>query len=151
MAEPLHQALSILRRKQVESRTGLRRSTIYQKGSRGPVPRPRTAGCAGSWLGRSGSPGVAALADHNEPRQVGQEVMSTTRPRGGAGGRPPLVIPLQGQAKHSCDEHSAQRWCVVIVSERCHLWGRYGTEAQAADIASKLRRHGFGARVEVDQ
>jgi len=31
MAEQLHQALAILRRKQVEARTGLSRSTIYAK------------------------------------------------------------------------------------------------------------------------
>ncbi len=31
MAEQMHQALAILRRKQVEARTGLSRSTIYAK------------------------------------------------------------------------------------------------------------------------
>ena len=38
MAEQLQQALAILRRKQVEARTGLRRSTIYAKIAAGEFP-----------------------------------------------------------------------------------------------------------------
>jgi prophage regulatory protein len=36
----LHQALTILRRKQVEIRTGLSRSTIYARIAEGTFPRP---------------------------------------------------------------------------------------------------------------
>jgi len=38
MAEQVHQALAILRRKQVEARTGLRRSSIYAKIAAGEFP-----------------------------------------------------------------------------------------------------------------
>lgn len=38
MAEQLQQALAILRRKQVEARTGLKRSTIYAKIASGEFP-----------------------------------------------------------------------------------------------------------------
>lgn len=38
MAEHMQQALAILRRKQVEARTGLRRSTIYAKIAAGEFP-----------------------------------------------------------------------------------------------------------------
>ena len=38
MAEQMQQALAILRRKQVEARTGLRRSTIYAKIAAGEFP-----------------------------------------------------------------------------------------------------------------
>lgn len=38
--EKLNEALTILRRRQVEARTGLSRSTIYDKVSRGEFPKP---------------------------------------------------------------------------------------------------------------
>jgi len=40
MAEQFHNSLTILRRKQVEIRTGLSRSTIYARISEGAFPRP---------------------------------------------------------------------------------------------------------------
>lgn len=40
MAEQLQSTLAILRRKQVEARTGLRRSTIYAKVAAGEFPAP---------------------------------------------------------------------------------------------------------------
>lgn len=40
MADQLQTALAILRRKQVEARTGLSRSTIYALMSRNEFPRP---------------------------------------------------------------------------------------------------------------
>jgi len=51
MAEQLHQALAILRRKQVEARTGLRRSTIYAKIAEGEFPAPVRLGTrAVGWI-----------------------------------------------------------------------------------------------------
>jgi len=43
-AEHLQHALTILRRKQVESRTGLSRSTIYLRIARGEFPAPVSLG-----------------------------------------------------------------------------------------------------------
>jgi prophage regulatory protein len=40
MSNQIQQTLSILRRKQVESRTGLSRSTIYARISEGKFPKP---------------------------------------------------------------------------------------------------------------
>ncbi len=40
MAKQFHSGLTILRRKQVEARTGLSRSTIYQRISEGSFPAP---------------------------------------------------------------------------------------------------------------
>ena len=40
MTEQIHNTLSILRRKQVELRTGLSRSTIYARIAAGTFPRP---------------------------------------------------------------------------------------------------------------
>ena len=40
MSDPSQQGLSILRRKQVEARTGLARSTIYHHIKAGTFPRP---------------------------------------------------------------------------------------------------------------
>lgn len=44
MAERIQQALTILRRKQVEARTGLARSTIYQRIKQGTFPAPISLG-----------------------------------------------------------------------------------------------------------
>ena len=44
MAEQLRGALTILRRKQVEARTGLSRSTIYLRIARGEFPTPVSLG-----------------------------------------------------------------------------------------------------------
>lgn len=44
MAEQIHAALSILRRKQVEARIGLARSTIYGMVAEGKFPRPINLG-----------------------------------------------------------------------------------------------------------
>jgi prophage regulatory protein len=44
MAEQVRSALTILRRKQVEARTGLSRSTIYLRISEGTFPRPVSLG-----------------------------------------------------------------------------------------------------------
>jgi len=51
MAEQTHSALTILRRKQVEARVGLRRSTIYQGVADGTFPRPVRLGARSvGWL-----------------------------------------------------------------------------------------------------
>jgi prophage regulatory protein len=44
MAEQIRAALAILRRKQVEARTGLSRSTIYQRVADGTFPKPVNIG-----------------------------------------------------------------------------------------------------------
>jgi prophage regulatory protein len=44
MAEQVHKSISILRRKQVEARTGLARSTIYLRIAQGTFPRPVSLG-----------------------------------------------------------------------------------------------------------
>lgn len=44
MTKQLQQALAILRRKQVEARTGLSRSTIYARVSDGTFPKPVNIG-----------------------------------------------------------------------------------------------------------
>jgi prophage regulatory protein len=44
MADELKSALTILRRKQVEARTGLSRSTIYLRVSEGTFPKPISLG-----------------------------------------------------------------------------------------------------------
>jgi len=51
MSDPSQQGLSILRRKQVEARTGLSRSTIYHYIKAGTFPRPVPLGPrAVGWL-----------------------------------------------------------------------------------------------------
>jgi prophage regulatory protein len=51
MAEQLQQALAILRRRQVEARTGLKRSTIYAKVAAGEFPPPVRLGArAVGWV-----------------------------------------------------------------------------------------------------
>ncbi len=51
MAEQIQSALAILRRKQVEARVGLRRSTIYAKIAAGEFPAPvNLGGRAVGWL-----------------------------------------------------------------------------------------------------
>ena len=51
MGDPICQPHTILRRKQVEARTGLRRSTIYQRIQAGTFPRPVPLGArAVGWL-----------------------------------------------------------------------------------------------------
>lgn len=44
MAKQIHEALAILRRKQVEARTGLSRSTIYQRMAEGKFPKAVSLG-----------------------------------------------------------------------------------------------------------
>jgi len=54
MPEQLRTALTILRRKQVEARTGLSRSTIYERIARGEFPRPVKIGArAVGWTSES--------------------------------------------------------------------------------------------------
>jgi prophage regulatory protein len=51
MAEQLQQALAVLRRKQVEARVGLRRSSLYQRISEGTFPAPiKLGGRAVGWI-----------------------------------------------------------------------------------------------------
>lgn len=51
MTQQIHQVLSILRRKQVETRTGLSRSTIYARIAEGTFPRPiDLGGRAVGWI-----------------------------------------------------------------------------------------------------
>ena len=51
MANTNQEKLTILRRKQVEKRTGLSRSTIYLRIQAGSFPRPINLGaCAVGWL-----------------------------------------------------------------------------------------------------
>lgn len=51
MVAQLHTAINILRRKQVEARTGLSRSTIYHRVSEGTFPKPVNLGArAVGWL-----------------------------------------------------------------------------------------------------
>ena len=51
MAEQVRGALKILRRKQVEARTGLSRSTIYQRVADGNFPKPVNLGArAVGWI-----------------------------------------------------------------------------------------------------
>jgi len=51
MTEQLSAALTIIRRKQVEARTGLSRSTIYLRVSDGTFPRPVSLGArAVGWI-----------------------------------------------------------------------------------------------------
>jgi prophage regulatory protein len=51
MAKQIHDALTILRRKQVEARTGLSRSTIYLRISDGSFPKPiNLGGRAVGWI-----------------------------------------------------------------------------------------------------
>lgn len=51
MAQQIREALAILRRKQVEARTGLSRSTIYLRISEGTFPKPVNLGArAVGWL-----------------------------------------------------------------------------------------------------
>jgi prophage regulatory protein len=51
MAEKIQNALAILRRKQVQTRTGLSRSTIYQRISDGTFPKPVSLGArAVGWI-----------------------------------------------------------------------------------------------------
>lgn len=51
MAAQIHPALTILRRKQVEARTGLSRSTIYERIKAGTFPAPVSLGAkAVGWI-----------------------------------------------------------------------------------------------------
>ena len=51
MAKQIHDALTILRRKQVEARTGLSRSTLYLRISDGSFPKPiNLGGRAVGWI-----------------------------------------------------------------------------------------------------
>jgi prophage regulatory protein len=51
MAEQIHVELAILRRRQVEARVGLRRSTLYQRIADGTFPPPIRLGArAVGWL-----------------------------------------------------------------------------------------------------
>jgi prophage regulatory protein len=63
MAAEIQTALTILRRKQVEARTGLSRSTIYDRMKEGTFPKPIVlgGGRAVGWLEQEISEWVAAL------------------------------------------------------------------------------------------
>lgn len=51
MAQQIQSALTILRRKQVEARTGLSRSTIYLRIAQGTFPKPVSLGArAVGWI-----------------------------------------------------------------------------------------------------
>ena len=51
MAQQIHQALAVLRRKQVEARVGLRRSSLYQRIAEGTFPAPiKLGGRAVGWI-----------------------------------------------------------------------------------------------------
>jgi prophage regulatory protein len=50
MTQQIHQVLTILRRKQVETRTGLSRSTIYARIAEGTFPAPINL-CGGRAVG----------------------------------------------------------------------------------------------------
>ena len=72
MAQSNQEKLSILRRKQVEDRTGLSRSTIYLAIQQGTFPRPINLGArAVGWLDHEIE---AWLASRIENRDGGQEV-----------------------------------------------------------------------------
>lgn len=72
MAEANQERLSILRRKQVEDRTGLSRSTIYLRVQKGTFPRPVNLGArAVGWLE---SEIDSWLASRIESRDKGLEV-----------------------------------------------------------------------------
>jgi prophage regulatory protein len=59
--EQLREAPAILRRKQVEARTGLRRSTIYERVAEGEFPAPINLGArAVGWLESEISAWIAA-------------------------------------------------------------------------------------------
>lgn len=72
MANTNHEKLTILRRKQVEARTGLSRSTIYLRIQEGTFPRPINLGVrAVGWLEAEIE---AWLTSRIENRDSGQEV-----------------------------------------------------------------------------
>ena len=61
MAQSIHREPAFLRRKQVETRTGLSRSTIYQHIKDGAFPRPVLLGArAVGWLESDVSDWIAA-------------------------------------------------------------------------------------------
>jgi len=74
MSDPSQQGLSILRRKQVEARTGLARSTIYHHIKAGIFPRPVPLGPrAVGWIESDVSNWIAervALARDNANRSA---------------------------------------------------------------------------------
>ena len=74
MSDPSQQGLSILRRKQVEARTGLARSTIYHYIKAGTFPRPVPLGPrAVGWIESDVSNWIAervALARDNTKRSA---------------------------------------------------------------------------------
>ena len=74
MSDQYQQGLSILRRKQVEARTGLARSTIYHHIKGGIFPRPIPLGPrAVGWLESDVSDWIAErvqLARHNANRST---------------------------------------------------------------------------------
>jgi prophage regulatory protein len=65
MAQQIQLALTVLRRKQVEARTGLSRSTIYLRISEGTFPKPVSLGArAVGWVEAEVSEWLAArIAD----------------------------------------------------------------------------------------
>jgi prophage regulatory protein len=73
MAKKIQTKISILRRKQVEERTGLSRSTIYLRIHEGTFPRPINLGArAVGWVENEIE---AWLASCVEKRDSGQEVL----------------------------------------------------------------------------
>ena len=67
MANTNQQQLSILRRKQVEDRTGLSRSTIYLRIQEGTFPRPISLGArAVGWLEHEIEAWLAACIENRD-------------------------------------------------------------------------------------
>lgn len=82
------QALTIMRRKQVEAETGLRRSTIYHRVGEGLFPRPIPLGArAVGWLGSE----VAAINAARSSGLSDEEIRS-------------LVVRLEGARKSALAE-----------------------------------------------
>jgi prophage regulatory protein len=66
MVSTLQNALTILRRKQVQARTGLSRSTIYQRIAEGSFPKPVSLGPrAVGWLESEIEAGLASRVEES--------------------------------------------------------------------------------------
>lgn len=66
MAEQIHTALAILRRRQVEARIGLRRSTLYARVAAGTFPAPiNLGGRAVGWLASEVDAWLAERVEHS--------------------------------------------------------------------------------------
>ena len=82
MANTNQEKLSILRRKQVEKRTGLSRSTIYLRIQEGTFPRPVNLGArAVGWL------------ENEIEAWLAMQVKSRDNRQGGRSLKPPQLLP----------------------------------------------------------